>query len=75
MADFEQRLACVIDADGSVVRGYLVDRCEGQSERVSHFAGRSRYRARRRPTLPAWLAVWPRGGGARLIYVGDGRSR
>ncbi|MDA0633934.1 hypothetical protein OUY22_10935 [Nonomuraea sp. MCN248] len=25
---FEKRLACVVDADGSVVRGYLVDGCE-----------------------------------------------
>ena len=28
MAKFEQRLACVIKADGSVVRGYLIDKCE-----------------------------------------------
>ena len=28
MAGFEHRLACVIKADGSVVRGYLIDKCE-----------------------------------------------
>jgi len=28
MAEFEKRLACVIAADGSVVRGYLIDKCE-----------------------------------------------
>jgi hypothetical protein len=28
MAGFEHRLACVIAADGSVVRGYLIDKCE-----------------------------------------------
>ena len=28
MADFEHRLACVIGADGSIARGYLIDRCE-----------------------------------------------
>ena len=28
MANFEHRLACVIAADGSVVRGYLIDKCE-----------------------------------------------
>ena len=28
MANFENRLACVIDANGSVVRGYLIDKCE-----------------------------------------------
>jgi len=28
MADFEHRLACVIAADGSIARGYLIDRCE-----------------------------------------------
>ncbi|MEV6121109.1 MULTISPECIES: hypothetical protein [unclassified Streptomyces] len=27
MADFEKRLACVIAADGSVVRGYLIEGC------------------------------------------------
>ena len=37
MADFEHRLACVIAADGSVVRGYS-DRSlrTGRSERVRH---------------------------------------
>ena len=28
MSDFEKRLACVIKADGSVVRGYLIDSCK-----------------------------------------------
>ncbi|MBP8812556.1 MAG: hypothetical protein KBE25_04455 [Laribacter sp.] len=28
MADFEKRLACVIKADGGVVRGYLIDGCK-----------------------------------------------
>jgi hypothetical protein len=28
MADFEKRLACVIDAGGSIVRGYLIDACQ-----------------------------------------------
>jgi hypothetical protein len=28
MAKFENRLACVISADGSVVRGYMIDKCE-----------------------------------------------
>jgi hypothetical protein len=28
MAEFEKRLACVIAADGSVVRGYLIGGCE-----------------------------------------------
>ena len=28
MAGFEHRLACVINADGSVVRGYLIDSCK-----------------------------------------------
>jgi hypothetical protein len=28
MAEFEKRLACVIKADGSVARGYLVDNCK-----------------------------------------------
>ena len=28
MAGFEHRLACVIAADGSVVRGYLIDSCK-----------------------------------------------
>jgi len=32
---FEKRLACVVDAKGSVVRGYLVDGCE--------FDGRNKY--------------------------------
>ena len=32
MAEFEKRLACVINADGSVVRGYLVDSCKKQGE-------------------------------------------
>ena len=28
MAEFEKRLACVIKADGSIARGYLVDSCK-----------------------------------------------
>jgi hypothetical protein len=28
VANFEHRLACVINADGSIVRGYLIDSCE-----------------------------------------------
>ena len=28
MAEFESRLACVIGADGSVIRGYLIGGCE-----------------------------------------------
>src|SRR5262245_44728491 len=28
MAEFEKRLACVIEADGSVARGYMIDSCE-----------------------------------------------
>jgi len=28
MADFEKRLACVIKADGTIARGYKIDKCE-----------------------------------------------
>jgi len=28
MAEFEKRLACVIKADGTVARGYMIDKCE-----------------------------------------------
>ena len=28
MAKFESRLACVITADGSIARGYMIDKCE-----------------------------------------------
>ena len=28
MAEFEKRLACVIRADGTIARGYLIDNCE-----------------------------------------------
>ena len=28
MAEFEKRLACVIKADGSIARGYLIDSCK-----------------------------------------------
>ena len=28
MAQMENRLACVIGADGSIARGYMIDRCE-----------------------------------------------
>lgn len=34
MAAFEHRLACVINADGSIARGYLIDKCEMTSEGV-----------------------------------------
>ena len=27
MAEFEKRLACVIKADGTIARGYLIDNC------------------------------------------------
>ena len=32
MAEFEKRLACVIGADGKVIRGYLIDSCKLVSE-------------------------------------------
>ena len=28
MAEFEKRLACVIAADGSIARGYMIESCE-----------------------------------------------
>ncbi len=28
MAEFEKRLACVINADGTIARGYMIDKCE-----------------------------------------------
>jgi hypothetical protein len=28
MPEFEKRLACVIGADGTIARGYLIDKCE-----------------------------------------------
>src|SRR5262249_3970276 len=28
MAEFEKRLACVIKADGTIVRGYMIDSCK-----------------------------------------------
>jgi hypothetical protein len=32
MAEFEKRLACVIRADGSIARGYMIDKCELKGE-------------------------------------------
>ena len=32
MAEFEKRLACVINADGTIARGYMIERCELQGE-------------------------------------------
>ena len=28
MAEFEKRLACVIRSDGTIARGYMIDKCE-----------------------------------------------
>ena len=28
MPDFEKRLACVIKADGTIARGYMIEKCE-----------------------------------------------
>jgi hypothetical protein len=28
MAEFEKRLACVIRADGTIARGFMIDNCE-----------------------------------------------
>lgn len=28
MAEFEKRLACVIKADGTIARGYMIDSCK-----------------------------------------------
>ena len=28
MTEFEKRLACVITADGTIARGYMIDKCE-----------------------------------------------
>lgn len=43
MTEFEKRLACVIAADGSIARGYMIDKCElvgamTQASRDSNFA-------------------------------------
>jgi hypothetical protein len=38
VADFESRLACVIGADGSIARGYLIDSCELIGENVYEIA-------------------------------------
>jgi hypothetical protein len=35
MAEFENRLACVIRADGGIARGYLIDTCKAKT----NFAG------------------------------------
>ena len=32
MTKFENRLACVIKADGTVARGYMIDKCELRGE-------------------------------------------
>ena len=32
MANFENRLACVINSDGSIARGYMIDKCELKGE-------------------------------------------
>ena len=34
MAEFEKRLACVIKADGTIARGYMIDRCEVSADNV-----------------------------------------
>jgi len=36
MADFEKRLACVIKADGTIARGYMIESCQltGENEYV-----------------------------------------
>jgi len=32
MAKFENRLACVIKSDGTIARGYMIDKCEMKGE-------------------------------------------
>ena len=32
MAKFENRLACVIGSDGTIARGYMIDKCETKGE-------------------------------------------
>ncbi len=32
MTEFEKRLACVIQSDGSIARGYMIDKCELKGE-------------------------------------------
>jgi hypothetical protein len=53
MAEFEKRLACVIAADGSIARGYMIDRCElvGANEYV--ITWKVPCRRKRRQTSPA----------------------
>ena len=38
MADFEGRLACVISADGTIARGYMIDSCELIGDNVYEIA-------------------------------------
>ena len=39
MTEFEKRLACVIATDGSIVRGYKIDKCEFDGLLVTVTAG------------------------------------
>jgi hypothetical protein len=35
MAIFEGRLACVINADGSIARGFMIEKCELKGENAN----------------------------------------
>ena len=39
MAEFEKRLACVIAADGSIGRGYMIESCELVGANEYHLEG------------------------------------
>jgi hypothetical protein len=70
MAEFEKRLACVIKADGTIARGYMIDKCEFdgvnaytitwkislQKEAKTNFAG-TIGSAQDEPVLPGLITV------------------
>ena len=57
MAEFEKRLACVIKADGKIVRGYMIDKCEFNGVNEYIITWKSHCRELPRPTLPQRLAA------------------
>lgn len=48
MAEFEKRLACVIRADGTIARGYMIDKCQFFRRRQSIYDHLANTLARRR---------------------------
>ena len=78
MAKFENRLACVINANGSIARGYMIEKCELRDENEYITTGKIPLQGEARPTFlvrseARWMSLLSLGSSLVKIAGQQGR--